>query len=195
MDADPTGREQRSPRTGAQPSPQSAQINSLWYFPVRIFVPLHPPVDAAHDHYLGLNRVGGLISEAMKSAPSKAECKPIDMTPFAAKIAAASSGALSCSCWFAPESTAVHESEYMTADSLSELHPLLVTLFAAIRAMEKRSNDNRACRGEGRGKGHAHALVHQTYFPFLPCELAAGLQLVLSARLYGCSVMTTVSPE
>jgi hypothetical protein len=95
MDATPMGRQPPSPNKGAEPH-QSAQINSLWYFPVRMFVPTHQPVDAAHDHYLGLNRVGGLISEAMKCSPSKAELKPMDMTPFAAKIAAACLGVLSC---------------------------------------------------------------------------------------------------
>jgi hypothetical protein len=70
---------------GVVPSPPS----SLWHFPVSLFVPRHPPVDSSHDHYLGLNRVGGLISEAMKSVPSRAELKPVDMSHLAADIAAA----------------------------------------------------------------------------------------------------------
>lgn len=89
----PTAPQYGSPRgfgRGGRPAMRGAgsQHSSIWRFPVSLFVPSKVPVEAAADHYLGLNRVGGLVSEAMKATPAVEELEAVDLRSIAADVVA-----------------------------------------------------------------------------------------------------------
>jgi hypothetical protein len=54
--------------------------SSFWHFPtVKLFVPDKLPMDMSKEAYLGLNRVGGILSEAARSKPQPGEPRYTDM--------------------------------------------------------------------------------------------------------------------
>ena len=54
--------------------------SSFWNFPTaKLFVPDKIPMDTNREAYLGLNRVGGILSEAARSKPLQGEPRYTDM--------------------------------------------------------------------------------------------------------------------
>ena len=54
--------------------------SSFWHFPTaKLFVPDKLPMDTNREAYLGLNRVGGILSEAARSKPQQGEPRYTDM--------------------------------------------------------------------------------------------------------------------
>ena len=68
-----------APRRG-KPRGGRRDDSSFWHFPTaRLFVPDRVAMDTSREAYLGLNRVGGILSEAARSKPPQGEPRHHDM--------------------------------------------------------------------------------------------------------------------